>query len=774
MAFILKLLLSSDCRCHRRWAMVLFPLLVMFPALAAAEEASVNGAPAVVRLQGLSSADPAAVAIARQSEIIGANPAANTASVAEALIRRAEAYHAQGYLTEAKRDADAAVKAARSFDDAELLARALGSLGTIEFSSGHREQAREAFEESSDLARANGLAEVATANRLNLGNLLSDDEREAKVAALTEAAAQAEALALAGLATKAEINLARFYLLTVKNEDEAATHLDRAWNHIRRIADDRARGRQLLALGVLNRDLARRSGRPREKESVLALEEAAAIGRRDGDARLEAAAWGEHSELNRANGRNELALGQAQMALQLALTADAADLAYRWQRQIGRLKVALGDAEGAEAAYRSAVETLKPLRAEIAAAVSAGSIEFREALAVTYLEYVDLLFRKAGRSTDNASAQALLEEARKSLEQLRSAELENYFGNECIAQLQAQARRVDLGEAGTAVIYPVIFPDRMALLASFGGTLHHWSVAIDQVALKRQVDQLRLNLAASGGATDVTAARALYDSLVRPMETLLRDNDVATLVVVPDGVLRLVPWAALHDGDRYLVDKHAVVIAPSFELIDPQPLTRREKRLLVAALTESRSLSDPPLKFASAETDKVRQLFPATVLEGHDFVQDRLQSRLSAEPYSMVHIASHARFGQSAQQSYITTYDDRLDMNGLEQVMNPTRFRDEPVELIVLSACDTASGDEQAVLGLAGVAVKAGARSALASLWRVDDQASYRLVTMFYQALASGRSKAEALRTAQHHVRSTPGMEHPYYWAPFVIIGSWL
>jgi CHAT domain-containing protein len=114
-------------------------------------------------------------------------------------------------------------------------------------------------------------------------------------------------------------------------------------------------------------------------------------------------------------------------------------------------------------------------------------------------------------------------------------------------------------------------------------------------------------------------------------------------------------------------------------------------------------------------------------------------------------------------------------MDGLERVMKLSRFRDEPVELLTLSACRTAAGDERAALGLAGIAVKAGARSALATLWYINDQASSEMVAEFYRRLAEpDMSKARALQEAQRTLMRDPRYRHPGFWSPFLLIGNWL
>ena len=141
----------------------------------------------------------------------------------------------------------------------------------------------------------------------------------------------------------------------------------------------------------------------------------------------------------------------------------------------------------------------------------------------------------------------------------------------------------------------------------------------------------------------------------------------------------------------------------------------------------------------------------------------------------MVHIASHGQFEGDPRKTFLLTYDGKLTMNALESFIKLSRYREEPIELLTLSACRTAAGDDRAALGLAGVAVKAGARSALATLWYINDQASSVLVIEFYRQLSQPEmSKAKALQAAQQRLFADPRYRHPGYWSPFLLIGNWI
>ncbi|OQW94747.1 MAG: hypothetical protein BWK79_04865, partial [Beggiatoa sp. IS2] len=136
---------------------------------------------------------------------------------------------------------------------------------------------------------------------------------------------------------------------------------------------------------------------------------------------------------------------------------------------------------------------------------------------------------------------------------------------------------------------------------------------------------------------------------------------------------------------------------------------------------------------------------------------------------------SHGQFNRDPKKTFLLTYDDKLTMDKLENLLGFSQSRKEPVELLTLSACQTAVGDERAALGLAGVAIKAGARSALASLWFVNDEATAELVTEFYKALKDPDfSRAQALQKAQKKLINQRALQHPAYWSPFLLIGSWL
>jgi CHAT domain-containing protein len=153
---------------------------------------------------------------------------------------------------------------------------------------------------------------------------------------------------------------------------------------------------------------------------------------------------------------------------------------------------------------------------------------------------------------------------------------------------------------------------------------------------------------------------------------------------------------------------------------------------------------------------------------------ENLKTAFSRTDYSLIHLATHGEFGGSSEETFLLTSEGRLTMDRLERFIDLGRFRDTPVELLTLSACQTALGDVRSALGLGGVAVKAGARSALATLWSVDDEATSLTVRTFYEAFGRpATDKAGALQRAQARLIQDETFAHPAYWAPFLLIGNW-
>ncbi len=489
-----------------------------------------------------------------------------------------------------------------------------------------------------------------------------------------------------------------------------------------------------------------------------------------GDSRSQSYALGSLGGLYEKTKRLPEAQDLTQKALILAQAVNASDIVYRWQWQLGRLLKAQGEQQGAIAAYTQAVETLQSLRSDLASINSEVQFSFREGVEPVYREFVSLLLD----TKDNQTSPERLEKARKVIESLQLAELDNFFRAAC---LNAKPVEIDAVDRKAAVIYPIILPERLEVILSLPQqSLRHYSVPLPKEQVEDTLNQLSEGILRKIGRGYLKSSQQVYEWLIRPAETALAESEVKTLVFVLDGPLRNIPMAALHDGKQFLVEKYAVALTPGLELLEPRPLAREQLNVLKAGLSEARR-GFSALPNVEIELNQIQSQVSGELLINQSFTETALQDAIDAAPFPVVHLATHGQFSSEAEKTFILTWDNVINVNELNSLLRTTDLRrSEPIELLVLSACETAVGDNRAALGIAGVAVRAGARSTLASLWTVNDEATAVLMVRFYQELGNtATTKAEALRRAQLSIlQDGQYQQQPYYWASFILVGNWL
>jgi CHAT domain-containing protein len=461
-----------------------------------------------------------------------------------------------------------------------------------------------------------------------------------------------------------------------------------------------------------------------------------------------------------------------QQALILAQAIQASDIAYQWQWQLGHLLRTQGNLKGAIAAYTEAVNTLQSLRSDLAATSPNVQFSFHESVEPLYRQLVDLLLQ-------SETSQQNLKQARAQIEALQVAELENLL--KCSLQI-AKSAPIDLAvDPKAAVIYPIILNDRIEVILSlYNQPLRHYSKSLPQEQnIADLLSTLRENLQRPNraGPGFLKLSQQLYSWLIAPVEAELERSGVKTLVFVLDGPLRNIPMAALHDGQRYLIEKYAVALSPSLQLLEPKPLSR-ELEILAAGISQKiPGFPAPALPKVKEELDRISQVTKSLVLRNQDFTRRDLENKINSRPFSVVHLATHGQFSSKPDQTYIRAWDERVNINELNTLLQSReQNRSDAIELLVLSACETAEGDRRAALGLAGVAVRAGARSTLATLWQVNDKSTAELMAQFYETLSnpgdSTATKAKALQSAQ--LKLVRRYAAPFYWAPYVLVGNWL
>ncbi len=510
------------------------------------------------------------------------------------------------------------------------------------------------------------------------------------------------------------------------------------------------------------------------------------------DKRAESYALGTQGKLYELVKNWREAENYTRQALSLAEESQARDILYRWEWQMGRIFRKQENFTKAIGIYKEAVETLQSLRDSLAGINSEVGFSFRDNVEPVYRELLQLLL-----SVEDASElqQDNLETAIEYVKGLQLAELENFL--QC--NLESQVPKVPEYEDLTAAIfYPIILQDRLEVILKLPNhrELIRYKSLVTRTELESKLKELR-NLLMKR-TSDRTAYESLstqvYEWLIRPAEKYF-NSTIKTLVFVPDGYLRNIPISALWDKEKhqYLVENYAVAITPDLSLLGPKPRAAKQPKALIAGLTipsnptvNGKLFSFPTLLYVQDEVDEIKKSLPNyTELLNQKFQAKNLRTQLKSSAYDIVHLATHGQFSSNLEETFLVSgLDTAIDFNEIKKLLQSQKQNPgDAIQFLVFSACETATGDKRATLGMAGVAVRAGAFSTLASLWSVNDKSTSILMGEFYHNLVKGLqvnsnqvTKAEALRQAQlyllHH--ESEDYQHPYFWAPFVLVGNWL
>jgi len=571
------------------------------------------------------------------------------------------------------------------------------------------------------------------------------------------------------------------------------------------------------------------------KQAYLSLSEASTITQGKQQFRLFSEAQGYLGKLYEHKQRYNDALIYTEKAIQFAQQISAYDLLLKWEWQQGRLQKHSAQPNAAISSYRRAVNHIQTIRNDIPVQYHDGKSSFRETLAPIYLGLVELLIEHSDKQTQEEVQQALLTEALNIVERLKTAEMQDYFKDACAVD-QAPLDDLNAVAPGSAVIYPVIFPDRVELLVQIGNKKYHKRVDSPIKMVRRLSFRVNSGLRPVPGGFfrnySKRFSKDLYQLLIQPWEKDLKAQNIHTLVYAPDGFLRQLPLGALWTGKNYLIEDYAVVTVPGLTLMEMKSNKRRQINALVAGVSRPgnvvnelpdemqqilattasddkvRSISrgirlralpgkedsqtdislEQPLLYETKdkiqtalelpgvvdEVKSISDIMQTKTLVNEDFLLDNFEQEI-AKSYGIVHIASHGLFSGTPEKSFLIAHDRVLNMSKLEELFKSEAFSETPVEILTLSACQTAEGDDRSPLGLSGVALKSGARSALGSLWPVADVIAKQLLPDFYNNLNThNMTKAQALQAAKIKLLKQDKYSHPGLWASFILIGNWL
>jgi CHAT domain-containing protein len=703
-------------------------------------------------------------------------------------INQAQAMQALGNYLQGRKTLDSVQAILQKQPDSPLKATGLYSLGNVLRNLGYLSDSQKILEESSFVAKRVGDADAqsnallgngntARAQKyaqISLGDLTSAKDYSKKAIQYYQQAAQITS-AIPTVRLQAQLNLLRV-LVEQEEFNTAKALLPQIQSQINNLPPSRTAVNIRINFAQSLQKMIQHSVQPKDVAQMLA--QAVQMAKSLKDERTESYALGTLGELYEQTGQLPDAKDLTQQALAKAESIDAQDITYQWHWQMGRILKKQSNIQGATKAYSQAYNNLKSLRNDLVAINPDVQFSFRESVEPVYRQYVDLLLQygeNADKKLDN------LVQARQVIESLQLAELDNFFRSPCLQPRVGVDELVEK-EKSTAVIYPIILDDRLEIITRLPeqNTVYRHTTKISKDVLEKTVEQLQKDLPIASREPEVRQkSQQLYDWLIRPSESNLTSKGIKNLVFVLDGSLRNIPMAILYDSQqqKYLVEKYALALTPGLQLVNPKPLQNVRLNALIAGVEQERLIegkSFPQLPNVRQELKQIHsEVKTSKELLNQEFTEANLQKQIQSTSFSIVHLATHGQFSSDAEQTYILTWNNLLRVKQLDTLLRVRgESRPETIELLVLSACKTATGDKRAALGLAGVAVRAGARSTLATLWTVDDESTSNFMGELYRQLNAGVTKAQALQRAQLSILAKDN--RPYFWAPYVLVGNWL
>ena len=550
------------------------------------------------------------------------------------------------------------------------------------------------------------------------------------------------------------------------------------------------------------------------------------------DKRLALEAFDALAQLYEDQGRTDEAKALTRLALTRVTagkeSVNVQDILVRLEWRDGRLLRREGRTIEALAAYQNAAMHLEGIRQDIPIEYENGRSSFQETLRPVFTGLADVTLIAAANSP--GQEQKLYRQAIHALELTKQSEMQDYLGDRCSVDAVGSGMSIQM-PARTAALYPILFDDRVELLLETNSGIVRRTSNIGGAAAGKLALTLAKALPNYSSRGYLSSAQQLYDAILRPIEGELAKQNIETLIVVSDGPLRLVPIGALHDGEKFAIERFAVTTVTGLSMTDVQVSKTSTGSSLLAGLSEPgtvvskltsanvesmltgapavnptetrsgpqvrsiRSRGGPAavagknedtarvtqlkemlaLPGAKEEIQSLGKIMPNVSMLNEAFTLEQFGKAVGSGDYRILHIASHGVFGGDANSSYIMTYDDLLTMNRMDFLLRDRESDTNPIELLTLSACETAEGNERSPLGFSGAAIKAKAKSVIGTLWPVGDEAARKIMEKFYEGYTRGKlSKSAALRNAQRELLRDDNLSHPFFWAPFVVIGNWM
>ncbi|NEQ95141.1 MAG: CHAT domain-containing protein [Cyanothece sp. SIO2G6] len=680
-------------------------------------------------------------------------------------INQAQALKSLGFYRRARQSLQTLNEQLGTMPDSNIKLSALRSLGQALHLMGYPQDSYTVLAYALDLARSLEAQPEISSILLSIGNLAAEVESADIALSYFDLAAQTATIPIDQL--QAQLAIFATYVENGRTQPASAL-MPQIHQQIKSLPPSRA-----TIYGTVNfvNNVLRLQEQPSAvwlQELHLLLAHAIEFAQEHQDGRSHAHALRQMGQLYAVNQQLSDALELTAKSLDIARSIQAKDVIYQAAWQLGQLEKQQGRKENAIAAYTEAVEALQALRSDLAAVNPEYQFSYREQVEPVYRDLVSLLI------TNHKSAS--LTQAREVLEALQVAELDNFFREACL-DIQADQIAIDQVDPNATVLYSVILPDRLAIIYSQRDRpLQVYETPVDATTVEQTLRDFLASIHPSSDRREsLKIAETIYDWLVRPLETRGAIAPDQTLVFISDGLLRNIPLAALYDGEQYLIEKYAVALSPGLQLMQSRTFGDQGIKALVGGISQARGAFHA-LPAVIKEVKTISQLVGTSAILDQALTRESLTQTLQGAPINVVHLATHGQFSSNFSETYVLAWDGLVNINELSEILrNREGMTNQAIELLTLSACETAAGDERSALGLAGLAVRSGARSTVATLWPIRDNAAAQLMIEFYTQLKLAQtSKAEALRQAQLSLLHGGDFNDPFFWSAYVMIGNWL
>jgi len=525
--------------------------------------------------------------------------------------------------------------------------------------------------------------------------------------------------------------------------------------------------------------------------------------------RLIAHAHAALSDIYKENHRYDNAIDHIRQAVFFAQENNLADILYRFQWKLASLfkqrnNPVYHDIQNAIKTYRMAIDTLNPdnshcidsskgtysrkqlsiynVRKDLLNAYPTG-ISFEKDIRPLYVERVEVLLKKAMNTEISPSERdQLILQAIDTTENLKMAEFKDFFQDECMGKtiepvISIHSEQLKQIDPSAAILYPIFLSDRLMIILITQNNLYLYPVLATLEQIQETVLQFRKEIQSPLQELYRGYSAQLYSWLIRPVAENLKKDDIKTILIVPDNILRLIPFAALYDGFDFFIKQYAIAYLPNITRSKPQWLSRKNVNLLLGGLAESRHEIMPRYH---VETDfksiqhAMKRLVKTDEYLNRSFSKKKLVKGFESKSYEIVHLTSYCNMGKTPDNFELNAHGDMIGFTDLESILGINQYRKPG--LIIFDYSTTLTDNWNAAMIYCGFPIKTEVRSLLMSLWTERDIDESGIIPEFYRQLIRTpyQTRAEALQAAQIETLGKASFHHPYYWSGFVLIGDWL